>query len=85
MCTEDQRLVIFFAYFHQKLLTISKRDVLYEKYYTDKESQTEYIILDLRLGTTEYNVNDYLNSDKYETVFYTPYRVAVFKNINVNV
>ena len=64
---------------------LSKRDVLYEKYYTDKESQTEYIILDLRLGTTEYNVNDYLNSDKYETVFYTPYRVAVFKNINVNV
>lgn len=64
---------------------LSKRDVLYEKYYTDKESQTEYIILDLRLGTTEYNVNDYLNSDKYETVFYTPYRVAVFKNINANV
>ena len=59
---------------------LSNRDVLYELYYTDKESETEYTVLDLRVATTEYNVNTYLDSEDYEVVYYVPFRVGVFKN-----
>lgn len=57
---------------------LSKREILYELYYTDK--QTEYIALDLRTDTTDYSVEDYLNNGKYENVYYAPYKIAVFRD-----
>jgi uncharacterized membrane protein len=57
---------------------LSSHNTLYELYYTKKS--TEYIVLDLRTATTDYNVNTYLNNDQYETVYYKPCRIAVFRN-----
>lgn len=57
---------------------LSKRPVLYELYYTDK--QTAYVALDLRTETTDYDVNNYLGNDRYETVYYEPSKIAVFKD-----
>ena len=51
--------------------SLSKHKILYELYYTDK--QTEYIALDLRYSDTYYNVSSYLNSSQYETVYYAEY------------
>ena len=56
---------------------LSKRDELYELYYTDKDA--EYVALDLRVGTTDYNVEDYLNNPEYEKLYYVPLKIAVFK------
>ena len=58
--------------------SLSKHKILYELYYTDK--QTEYIALDLRYSDTYYNVSSYLNSSQYETVYYAENVIAVFKN-----
>lgn len=57
--------------------SLSKHKILYELYYTDK--QTEYIALDLRYSDTYYNVSSYLNSSQYETVYYAENVIAVFK------
>ena len=58
--------------------SLSKHKILYELYYTDK--QTEYIALDLRYSDTYYNVSSYLDSSQYETVYYAENVIAVFKN-----
>lgn len=62
---------------------LSNRDILYELYYTDKS--TEYIALDLRTSGTDYNVEDYLNDTRYETVYYKAFRIAVFRDLQYNV
>ncbi|MDO5403197.1 MAG: DUF2079 domain-containing protein [Eubacteriales bacterium] len=56
---------------------LSQHDKLYELYYTDEEA--EYIALDLRRETTDYSVESYLNNSDYETVYYVPLKIAVFK------
>jgi len=56
---------------------LSSRDVLHELYYTDKTD--EYIALDLRGNTQDYNVNDYLDNPAYETIYYDEVCIAVFK------
>lgn len=61
---------------------LSDRDILYELYYTDKT--TEYIALDLRTGSTDFNVDDYLNNDRYETIYYKAFQIAVFRNLQYN-
>jgi len=59
---------------------LSDRDELYDLTYTDKV--TDYTALDLRIATTDYDVNQYLKSDEYETVAYTPCVIGVFKRVN---
>lgn len=61
---------------------LSDRDILYELYYTDKT--TEYIALDLRTGSTDFNVEDYLNNDRYETIYYKAFQIAVFRDLQYN-
>lgn len=61
---------------------LSHHDELYELSDTDKEKVTDYIALDLRIATTDYDINQYLNSDKYETVAYIPCTIGVFKKVN---
>ena len=61
---------------------LSDRDILYELYYTDKT--TEYIALDLRTGSTDFNVDDYLNNDRYETIYYKAFQIAVFRDLQYN-
>jgi len=58
---------------------LSDRDELYDMTYSDKV--TEYVALDLRIATTEYDINQYLKSDEYETVAYSPCTIGVFKRI----
>ena len=57
---------------------LSNHDILYELYYTDE--RTEYIALDLRGGTKDYSADTYLNDARYETVYYEPFRIAVFRD-----
>ena len=59
---------------------LSDRDELYDMTYTDEV--TDYIALDLRIATTDYDINQYLDSDEYETVAYTQCVIGVFKRIN---
>lgn len=59
---------------------LSHHDELYDMTYTDKV--TDYIALDLRIATTDYDINQYLGSDEYETVAYTPCIIGVFKRVN---
>lgn len=59
---------------------LSNRKVLHELYYTDKS--TEYIALDLRVETSEYSVNTYLNQDEYECLYYVPDKIAVFRYLD---
>lgn len=61
---------------------LSARDILYELYYTDKT--TEYIALDLRTGSTDFNVDDYLNNGRYETIYYKAFQIAVFRDLQYN-
>lgn len=56
---------------------LSDRDELYELYYTDQKA--EYVALDLRVGTTEYNVHTYLDNPEYETIYYVPMKIGVFR------
>lgn len=56
---------------------LSERDELYELYYTDEEA--EYVALDLRVATTDYSADTYLNDPAYETVYYVPMKIAVFR------
>lgn len=57
---------------------LSKREYLYELYYTDK--QAEYVALDLRFSTTEYNPETYLEDDRYETIYYVENKIGVFRD-----
>lgn len=61
---------------------LSDRDILYELHYTDKT--TEYIALDLRTESTEYNAQDYLSNPRYETIYYQPFQIAVFRDLQYN-
>lgn len=58
---------------------LSNHDILYELHYTDKT--TEYIVLDLRVGSTDYNAADYLENPRYETVYYRACQIAVFRDL----
>lgn len=57
----------------------SNHDVVYELERT--ENETEYYIVDLRQDNDKYSVDDYLNDD-YETLYYEPDVVAVFKRLD---
>lgn len=59
---------------------LSDRDILYELYYTDEEA--EYVALDLRGEPKDYSVDTYLEDDKYETIYYSAERIAVFRNVH---
>lgn len=59
---------------------LSSRDVLHEIYYTDKID--EYIALDLRGMPQDYDVNDYLNNEAFETIYYDEVCIAVFRRKN---
>jgi len=59
---------------------LSDRDEIYDMTYTDEV--TDYVALDLRIATTDYDINQYLKSDEYETVAYTQAIIGVFKRIN---
>lgn len=59
---------------------LSSRDVLHEIYYTDKID--EYIALDLRGAPRDYDVNDYLNNEAFETIYYDEVCIAVFRRKN---
>lgn len=53
-------------------------EIVYELERT--ENKTEYYILDLRQDSDKYNPLDFMN-DEYETLYYEPDVVAVFRNI----
>ena len=59
---------------------LSSRDILHEIYYTDKID--EYIALDLRGMPRDYDVNDYLNNEAFETIYYDEVCIAVFRRKN---
>lgn len=54
----------------------SDHDVVYELERT--ENKTEYYVIDLRQDNDKYSVDDYLTDD-YETLYYEPDVVAVFR------
>lgn len=56
---------------------LSQRDIIYEDYYTDKE--TEYLALDLRGEVYDYNVSEFYESKGYETLSYKEGIIAVFR------
>ena len=56
----------------------SDYDVVYELERTD--NKTEYYVVDLRQENNKYSVDDYLNDD-YETLYYEPDIVAVFRSL----
>ena len=58
---------------------LSERKELYELYYTDKS--TEYIALDLRGHNNDYDENKYLQDSRYETVYYSKGKIAVFRDV----
>ena len=60
---------------------LSSRDVLHEIYYTNKID--EYIALDLRGEIKDYDVNDYLNNEAFETIYYDEVCIAVFRRKNI--
>jgi len=61
------------------IANLSDREVLYELETT--RHQTEYVVLDLRYATDEYNVDSYL-SENFETVYYAQNVIAVFRQIS---
>lgn len=62
---------------------LSDHDVLYELYYT--KQSTEYIVLDLRTETTDYNVDTYLYQSRYQNVYYVQDKIAVFRDLDYEV
>ena len=56
---------------------LSQRDIIYEDYYTDKE--TEYLALDLRGTEYDYDVSEFYESKGYETLSYKEGIIAVFR------
>ena len=56
---------------------LSDRDVIYEDFYTDKE--TEYLVLDLRGTDYNYDLEQFYHEKGYETVSYTEGVIAVFR------
>ena len=58
---------------------LSERKELYELYYTDKS--TEYIALDLRGHNKDYDENKYLQDSRYETIYYSKGKIAVFRDV----
>lgn len=60
---------------------LSQRSELYELHYTDKSA--EYIALDLRMGSKEYSETTYMDNPRYETVYYSPGIIAVFRNVSM--
>ena len=59
---------------------LSNRDEIYDMNYTDEI--TDYLALDLRIATTDYDINQYLKNEEYETVVYTPCVIGVFRRVN---
>lgn len=35
-------------------------------------------------GSTDFNVDDYLNNDRYETIYYKAFQIAVFRDLQYN-
>ena len=56
---------------------LSQRDIIYEDYYTDKE--TEYLALDLRGTEYDYDVSEFYESKGYEALSYKEGIIAVFR------
>ncbi len=56
---------------------LSQRDIIYEDYYTDKE--TEYLALDLRGAEYDYDISEFYESKGYETLSYKEGIIAVFR------
>jgi uncharacterized membrane protein len=59
---------------------LSNHDELYDL--TDTDKTTEYVALDLRIATTDFDINEYLSSGQYKTVAYTPCVIGIFKRVN---
>lgn len=57
---------------------LSQRDEIYQLETTKHEA--EYYVIDLRYTTTEFSANDYLSSDRYETVFMEEGVIAIFRD-----
>ncbi len=57
---------------------LAARKELYELYYTDKKA--EYIALDLRSSSREYDENVYINNPRYEKIYYAKGVIAVFRD-----
>lgn len=57
----------------------SNHDVVYELERT--ENKTEYYVIDLRQDNDKHSVDDYLTDD-YETLYYEPDVVAVFRRLD---
>ena len=57
---------------------LSYRKELYELYYTDKSA--EYIAIDLRDGSRDYDEEKYMNNSRYETVYYSDGTIVVFRD-----
>lgn len=57
---------------------LSQRKELYELYYTDKSA--EYIAIDLRNGSEDYDEQKYMNNSRYETVYYSKDAIVVFRD-----
>lgn len=61
---------------------LSDHDLLYDFTYSDEV--TEYIAFDLRIATTDFDINYYLKSDQFEVISYTPGVIGVFKRVQMN-
>ncbi|NLK39317.1 MAG: DUF2079 domain-containing protein [Clostridiales bacterium] len=55
---------------------LSDRKVIYQYEYT--KHTTEYVVLDLRYSTSEYNINDYRNS-RYDEIYFVEGTIAIFR------
>jgi len=53
------------------------RNEIYELKYTDEI--TDYIVLDLRYTTTDYELADYQNEEQFEEIFYEENVIAIYK------
>lgn len=56
---------------------------VYEFESTKHRDEVEYIVLDLRISSDDFSVDDYLNNPIYETVENKPGYIAIFRNTTV--
>lgn len=56
---------------------------VYEFESTNHRDEVEYIVLDLRISSDDFSVDDYLNNPIYETVENKPGYIAIFRNTTV--
>ncbi len=53
------------------------RNYVYEIRYTDEI--TDYVVLDLRYATNDYNISDYQDNDEYKEIYYAEDIIAIYK------